>query len=155
MRVENVKTLPKAINVPVALTGKITTWANCDILEKEVNLYNLALKCVAEYIEDSNLDISLFYTLNVFFTNDGSISFVEDSATNCGHQFHVVIYRMQPLRKLNSSTKMLFIFIEELVHYFLRISDETIVKHRVAEIMRYVAPSFNLTQTRGWGLNWI
>ena len=48
---------------------------------------------------------------------------------------------------------MLFVFIEELAHYFLRISDETIIKYRVADILRYILPNFTDDEMKKWGLN--
>lgn len=153
MKLENNKPFPKHIIIPPILLGKITTLSNCELTEEEVGIYNLALDCMAKYILKSKIDLSSFFTLNVIFTENGSINFYEESTINCGLQLHMAIYRIDPLRKLRSKTIMLFIFIEELAHYFLRISDETIIKYRIAEIMRYAVPSFTLNLMKGLGLN--
>ena len=39
------------------------------------------------------------------------------------------------------------------MHYFWRISDEKIVKYKVAEIMKYVIANFELDDLKGYGLN--
>ena len=119
-----------------------------------VELFNAALKAMSEYVRDNAIDLSDYFTLNVFFTDDGTIAFTENSDTNCGSQFHLALYRMGKLRTLpDKYTKMLFVYIEELAHYFLRISDETIIKYRVADILRYVLPNFTDEEMKSWGLN--
>ena len=47
----------------------------------------------------------------------------------------------------------MFVYIEELTHYFWRISDETIVKHKVIKIMQSLIPDFSVDSVKGWGLD--
>lgn len=109
---------------------------------------------MSEYVSNNSIDLSNYFTLNVFFTEDGTISFSEESSANCGSQFHLALYRMEKLRSLPEKyKKMLFVFIEELAHYFLSISDETIIKYRVADILRYILPNFTDEEMKKWGLN--
>ena len=44
---------------------------------------------------------------------------------------------------------MMFVFVEELSHYFLRIYDETLIKHKVSEMIQYVIPEFDLNDMKG------
>ena len=60
---------------------------------------------------------------------------------------------MEKLRQLNSVKKMAFVFIEELAHYFLRITDETLIKYKVTEIINYFWSDFTIEEAKGWGLN--
>ena len=108
---------------------------------------------MSEYIRDNNIDLSDYSSFNVFFTYNGTLTLFEESQTNCGSQFHVAIYRMEKLRQLNSVKKMAFVFIEELAHYFLRITDETLIKYKVTEIINYFWSDFTIEEAKGWGLN--
>lgn len=154
MTLQNVKGFIKPIVIPHSFLGKVKVFTNCDVTEDEIVLFNAALKAMSEYVRDNAIDLSDYFTLNVFFTDDGTIAFTENSDTNCGSQFHLALYRMGKLRTLpDKYTKMLFVYIEELAHYFLRISDETIIKYRVADILRYVLPNFTDKEMKSWGLN--
>lgn len=146
-------TTPKPFKIPENLQGKITLLANCDLTADEIDLFNSGLSAISCYIIDQHIDLSDYSSCNVFFTYDGSFTVEEEKTTNCGAQFHIAPYRMEPLRYLNSVKIMLFVFVEELAHYFLRISDETIIKYKVAEILRYVLPSFTIEEVKGYGLN--
>ncbi len=153
MTLQNQKLFSKSIIVPASLSGKINTFANCDVSEREIDIYNLALQCIDKQLVSENMDLSSFFVINVFFTCDGSIAFFEENPQNCGSQFHVALYRLQNLRKINNERITLFIYLEELVHYFWRISDETVVKYKVAEIMKYAVPEFNLEDLKEYKLN--
>lgn len=144
--------MPKPI-VPALLKGKINFFANCDVNPSEIALFNQALQCVAKHLDHDNIDLTDYFVLNVFFTADGSISFHENNEKNNGSQIYMAIYRMNKLRKINSDLFMLFVFIEELTHYYWRIYDETVVKYKVAEIINYIVPNLTIEQVKGWGLN--
>lgn len=49
----------------------------------------------------------------------------------------------------------MFVYIEELTHYFWRIYDETIVKYKVVEILNDVVPNLSIEDLKGCGLNGI
>jgi len=154
MILQNVKPFVKPIKTPDIFVGKVTVLANCSITEDEIDLFNASLKAMANYVINNSIDLSDYFTLNVFFTYDGTITFSEETNTNCGSQFHVAMYRMEKIRSLpDKYKKMLFFFIEELAHYFLRISNETIIKYKVSEILRYILPSFTDEEMKTWGLN--
>ena len=89
----------------------------------------------------------------MLFTEDGSISFHEDDDRNNGSQIYMAIYRMKKLRKINANVFMLFVFIEELAHYYWRMYDETEIKYKVVEIINYIVPSLKIDDVKGWGLN--
>ena len=152
MTLKDSKDFPIPIVKPKLLENKVTVLTNCDITEEEVNHFNLALKCVAERLRYDNIDLSTYYTLNVFFTYDGTVSFFEKKEGNCGSQFHIALYRMEPLRRYNSKILMLFIFLEEMVHYFWRIFDETDVKYKIEEIIKDIIPEFTLEDMKEFKL---
>lgn len=135
------------------LKGKIKIFANCDVKKSEILLFNQALQCVAKHLEHDCIDLSDYFVLNVFFTEDGTISFHENDDKNNGSQIYMAIYRMNKLRKINVNVFMLFVFIEELAHYYWRMYDETEIKYKVVEIINYIVPNLTIEQVKGWGLN--
>lgn len=56
---------------------------------------------------------------------------------------------MKKLRESNHEIIILFVYIEELLHYFLRIYDETLIKHKVGEVIRYMIPDFDENDMKG------
>lgn len=143
---------PKPV-IPYNLKGKISIFANCTVKPNEILLFNQALQCVSKHLEHDAIDLSDYFKLNVFFTDNGTISFYESDDRNNGAQIYMAIYRMKKLRKINADVFMLFVFIEELAHYFWRIYDETQIKYKVVEIINYVVPNLTIEQVKGWGLN--
>lgn len=153
MQLQNAKSFPKPIKYFNNFKEKVKIFTNCDLTEDEIDLFNAALKAVSEYVHDNNIDLTDYFVLNVFFTYDGTISFTENDTKTCGSQFHVALYRMEKLRALHSYYMMIFTFIEELAHYFLREYNETVIKYKVEEIMRYIYPDFKLEGLARFKLN--
>lgn len=153
MILKDAKQLPKEIKIPKGIAEKVNILSNCEITEDEVTLFNAAIKAILEYVSNNNIDLSDYFKLNIFFTYSGELTFLADDDKQCGSQFHLAIYRMEKLRRLKSHRLMLFVFIEELAHYFLRIYDETVMKYKVEEIMKYISPDFTLDELKGFGLN--
>lgn len=153
MILDSQKRLPLKPTTPNILKTKIHYFTNCNMTTKEIILFNQALQCVAKQLIMDGIDLSDYYVLNVFFTEDGSISFRENNDATNGSQLYMAIYRMNKLRKFNSSILMLFVFIEELTHYFWRIYDETDVKYKIVEIINHIVPDLTIDIVKGWGLN--
>ena len=153
MTLDNQKPLPRKLTIPVILKEKLTAYCNCTITKEELKLFEIALVCVEKQLILDNINLTDFYKLNVFFTEKGSISFHENDERNNGSQIYMAIYRMMKLRKLNSSVFTLFVFIEELAHYFWREYDETAVKYKVVEIINHSVPNLTIEDVKGWGLN--
>lgn len=153
MILEGQKILTPRPKVPTILKGKINFFTNCEVKSNEIVLFNQALQCVAKHLEHDRIDLSDYFVLNVFFTEDGTISFHENDDRNNGSQIYMAIYRMKKLRKINANVFMLFVFIEELAHYFWRIYDETAIKYKIVEIINYIVPNLTIDDVKGWGLN--
>ena len=134
---------PKPIIVPENLKSKLVVKTNCEISEHEVTLFNISIKATAKYIEDHHIDLSNYLTLNVYFTYNNQISISQEKESILGCQFCVATYQMEGLRKKPDGV-ILFVFIEELAHHFLRIIDERIIKQKVEEIYKYIVPDFTL-----------
>lgn len=148
MKLVDAKAFPKPIKIPPIATNKVTVLTNCILTEDEVTMFNASIKAVCEYIQNHNICLDEHFAFNVVFTNDGSFTFKQSSANTLGHQFQLAVYNMDKIRSFNSSQMTLFVFLEELCHYFFRISDEKVVKYRVEEIFKIFSPSFDLDDFR-------
>ena len=148
MYLVNAKTFPKQIEIPNIVSNKITVLTNCTITEDEVIMFNASLKAVCEYIQKNNILLEDYFAFNVVFTEDGSFSFEERQNATLGNQFQLAVYNMAKLRNLKDNEMMLFVFLEELCHYFFRIKDEKNVKYRVEEIFKIFYPTFDLQELR-------
>ena len=155
MHLDNQIPLMKRPIIPKILKGKITVVSNCKLKESEIHLFNLSLQCVANHLEKDNIDLQSYYSLNIIFTESGEFSFHESNDCNNGLQFYSAIYRMKKLRKIGVNIFTMFVYVEELTHYFWRIYDETIVKYKVVEILNDVAPNLSIEDLKGCGLNGI
>lgn len=148
MNLVGAKSFPKQINIPTIAINKVTVLTNCILTETEVTLFNASIKAVCEYIQNENISLDDYFSFNVVFTTDGSFAIQESSNNSLGRQFQLAIYDMEKLRNLKDSEMMLFVFLEELCHYFFRISDERAVKYRVEEIFKIFHPTFDLSDFR-------
>lgn len=157
MHLDNQVPLLRRPRIPKIFKDKklITVISNCKLQEQDIYLFELSLQCVANHLEKDNIDLSDFYGLNIIFTDMGSMSFHENDEGNNGSQVYFAIYRMKKLRKINSNVFTMFVFIEELTHYFWRIYDETKVKYKVVEILNDVVPNLTIDDLKGCGLNGI
>lgn len=148
MILNNAKNFLLPIYIPNSMRNKISATTNCDLTKDEIVMFNTAIKALSEYIDSKHIDLTDCYILNVFFTYDGSISLSEEDDSVCGFQCQFALYRMKKVRSFNDNQMTLFIFLEELCHYFFRIYDEKIVKYKVEEIYKSIYPSFNLDEFR-------
>ena len=150
MTLQDAKIIPKLIQIPDNFQNRITILTNCELTTSEVDIFNLSLKVVSEYIEKHDVDITGSEKFNIVFTNDGSFSFFERDGNVFGAQLQLAIYNMSKIRSHNYHyIMMFFVFIEELAHYFLRIYDETLIKRKVSEMIQYVIPEFDLNNMKG------
>jgi len=99
------------------------------------------------------IDLSTLYTLNVFFIEEEITFSYEGNTGTCGNQFHLATYRMNKIRGYKSDVFTAIIFAEELVHYYWRIFDETIVKYKVVEILNDMYPKLTIEMLKNLGMN--
>lgn len=155
MHLDNQIPLIKRPIIPKILKDKINVVANCKLQEQKIHLFNMSLQCVANHLVNDNINLETYFSLNIIFTEMGVFSFHENNECNNGSQFYSAIYRMGKLRKINNNVFTMFVYIEELTHYFWRIYDETIVKYKVVEILNDVVPNLSIEDLKGCGLNGI
>ena len=143
------KTFSKQINIPDIAKNKVTVLTNCVLTDDEIILFNASIKAVCEYIQNNNIYLDDYFSFNIIFTSNGSFAFEENNDKTLGYQFQLAIYNMDKIRKFKDNEMMLFVFLEELCHYFFRISDEKDVKYRAEEIFKIFHPTFNLDEFTG------
>lgn len=148
MQLVDAKSFPKRINIPTVAINKVTVLTNCLLTKDEVTMFNSSIKAVCEYIQNANISLDDYFAFNVIFTEDGLFAFKNDICNSLGQQFQLAIYDMNKLRNLKDNEMMLFVFLEELCHYFFRISDEKAVKYKVEEIFKIFHPTFELNGLR-------
>lgn len=156
MILRNATRFPIKMIKPDSLSNIITLVTNCELDTREALVFVESMRIISIQIMKDNIDLSKFHVFNIFFTLTGEITIYEESETNRGSQFHVAVYRMKQIRELHSEYAMMFIFLEEMVHYFWQSSDEAFVKNKVVEIMKIIIPNFSLNyMTERWSLNGI
>lgn len=154
MTLDSCKDFPKEIEVPDLLKDKLQLMTNCELSEREICMFNVSLFYIEKQMQIDNIDLNDFYRINVIFTEDGSFSFHEDSESVGGMQLHLAIYRMNIIRDRHTDWLTMFIYVEELTHYFWRIYDENEVKYKVTEILRNIFPKLTVEKMKEVGIEW-
>ena len=153
MYVKNVKQFPIQIIKPQSLQMKLNEFATCELTENEVEVFNRVLKCIDNHLIIDKIDLSTLYTLNIFFIEEEITFSFENNTKTLGNQFHLATYRMSKIRNYNSDVISAIIYTEELVHYYWRIFDETIVKNKVVEILNDIYPELTIDFLKKLGMN--
>lgn len=154
MTLDNCKDFPKEIEVPDLLKDKLQLMTNCELSDREICMFNVSLFYIEKQMRIDNIDLNDFYRINVIFTEDGSFSFHEDSESVGGMQLYLAIYRMNIIRDRHTDWFTMFMYVEELTHYFWRIYDENEVKYKVTEILRNIFPKLTVEKMKEVGLKW-
>lgn len=153
MKLKNQKNI-NGIIIPHYLKGKISITSNCELYEEEIKLFNFALQLINERVVMSpEIDPYEFSAVNVIFTENGELTLLkDDDKVYIGIQFYSVVYVLKYLRELENQRFILFTFLEELVHHYWRVTDETEVKYLVLEIMQQYDKNITIEMIKGWKL---
>lgn len=152
MHVLNNKPFTVEVIKPKSLQGKLKVFSTCALTDIEIELFNKVLKCVDNHLVIDKVDLSMLYTLNVFFIEEEITFSYEGNTGTCGNQFHLATYRMNKIRSYKSEVFTAVIFAEELTHYYWRILDEKIVKYKVVEILKDMYPQLTVEKLKAYGL---
>ena len=145
---------PSKIIVPDIFKNKLGACSNCVLMDKEILIFNKALYAVSQQLLQENVEPSTIEKFTTFFTLKGELNLFEQINNTFGVRFNSAVYMMENIRKTNSDVFMLFTFVEEMAHYYWHISNETLVKYKVEEIIQQVHPEFTLDYMRErWNLN--
>lgn len=143
----------KAPEIPEQLKGKLTMVANHPLTDSDVKVFGYALQAIALMLQLDNIPTESLTTVNVVFTKDGSFSMIEESPTTGGLHICLAIYPLERLNTRCGERFKLVAFIEELVHHYWRIEDETVVKYKVVQVAQLVDPSITIEELKGWDIN--
>lgn len=121
--------------------------------DSEVRIFGIGLLAIAEKLDEEHISNQQLTNVNAIFTKDGSFSMEEEVKTTLGLHFSLAIYALESLRKINNEYLLLVTFVEELVHHYWRIEDETMVKYKVLEIVQKIDPKIDIDMLKGWGVN--
>lgn len=139
--------------IPDMLKGKLTFVANHGLNAKEVQIFGMALQAIVLQLEEDKITKEKLNNVNAIFTKDGSFAMYEENSNTFGLHFSLAVYAIENLRKLNNERFLLVAFIEELVHHYWRIEDETKVKYKVIEIAQKIDNNITIEMLKGWGVN--
>lgn len=90
----------------------------------------------------------------LFFLGSDELIIDEEDEKCCASTFSLIIYHMNRLRKTNNFLIITYAYIEEIVHHFWNIHDETEVKYKGLEIMKYLNPNVTIDTLKRWNINW-
>lgn len=139
-------------NYDEPLKGKIAIYTNCLFDMRMYNEYLLATRVVSKgLIKDGK--VNDLKRVNVIFTSEGEFTCLEPDKDCLGYHCNLIIYAMDRIKKFESKEMRVFIFLEELVHHFWGIENETEVKLKNVELMKTIFPDFSLDIVKGWGVN--
>lgn len=122
--------------------------------EQTANLFTKGLEVLSKVLYEKEIDPNNFLSVNLIFTKDGSFSIKENMSIAYGRCFQLIIYAIEKIEQCNDKMK-LFIFIEELVHYYFQEKDETKTKILTFMIVKKVFPDFTFEEVVSWNVNWI
>lgn len=154
MQLDNQRIFSKKIKVPELLKDKLQLMTNCDLSVHEIDLFNVSLSCIEKQIQIDNINLNDFCKINVVFTKDGSFSFHENHEFRSGMQLYLATYRMNKIREQNADWYTLFVYVEELTHYFWRIYNEDEVKYKVVEILHDIFPKLTVEKMKENNIKW-
>lgn len=140
-------------NFPDILVGKLTVAANYALNNNDVQIFALALNAISMQLEKDKIRKEDLTTVNALFTKNGSFSMYEESHSTLGLHFSLAIYPLETLHNMHNDRLVLFAFVEELVHHYWNIEDETTVKYKVLEIVNLIDTGITIDMLKGWGVN--
>lgn len=131
-------------NAPELIVNKLNVVGNVELSQDEIKCFNHALVLLSIQLQKENINISNLHSVNILFLSDGNFSIQNTRNGFAGCTTSVIIYVMNVIRSWNDANKVIAVFLEELAHHFWNIEDESIVKHKVLEIMRNININLNM-----------
>lgn len=138
--------------VPDFLKDKIQMVSNCEIDQKIILYFTSGLFLISDELEEDGYSKDNLSSVVIIFSKDGNCSLIQDDPDTMGCHCSIIIYNISKMYKNINLT--LFTFVEELVHHFWRISNETDAKMKTLKILQRADPSFTIDIIKGWGVNW-
>lgn len=139
---------------PEIFEDKIQLISTCEMTTDELTAFALVLKYAAVVMEKDGITKEKLKRVSVVFLGSDEL-IIDQEDNNCGAcTFSLIIYHMNRLRKADDFLLITYAYIEEIVHHFWNIQDETEVKYKGLEIMQHLNPTFTIDTLKRWNVNW-
>lgn len=139
---------------PDIFEDKIELISTCEMSIDELKAFALVLKYAAVVMEKDGITKESIKKASVVFLDSDELIIDEEDEKCCASTFSLIIYHMNRLRKANNFLIITYAYIEEIVHHFWNIHDETEVKYKGLEIMKYLNPNVTIDTLKRWNINW-
>ena len=125
---------------PRFFSDKLQVSSTCELDSQIVKAFNGVLLMLVDPMKEEGMNSPDFQALVYFIdADDFSIQLIEESTQ--GLYFPVVVYPVNRWRKINLSEHSIMVaMLEELVHCFFRIRDESLVKQKMLEVVQRYYP---------------
>lgn len=128
--------------------------ATYELPNEMADLFSKGLEALSKFLYENNINPSNFFPINLIFTKDGNLSLTEDDIGTYGRCIFFLIYSIERLINSNNQHMQLFVFIEELIHYYFQTTNETRVKLITLSVVQKVFPEVTFKEVVSWGGNW-
>lgn len=139
---------------PPYFDGCLFMNATYEMSEELANLFTKGLESLSKHLYEKNIDPTKLFPVSLIFTKDGSFSVTENEATTYGRCMSFLVYSMERIITSNNQHMQLFVFIEELVHYYFQETNETKVKLTTFSVVQKIFPEITFEEVTSWGVNW-
>ena len=139
---------------PDIFEDKIELISTCEMSIDELKAFALVLKYAAVVMKKDGITKESIKKASVVFLGGDELIIDEEDEQCCASTFSLIIYHMNRLRKANNFLIITYAYIEEIVHHFWNIHDETEVKYKGLEIMKYLNPNVTIDTLKRWNINW-
>ena len=143
----------KTVVIPEIFIWKIELRFMCSLSDKELSVFGLCLQLCEKILIKDGIQNSDLSKATIIFADSGELVLREDDYTYGSH-FSLIIYNMNKIRIFDNMMKTALLFVEELVHHYWRIEDETLVKYKDIEILKLANSSYSIELLKEWKVNW-
>ena len=140
---------------PSYFDGCLFMNATYEMPEELANLFTKGLEILSRHLYEKNIKPSNLFPISLIFTKDGSFSITENDTSTYGRCMSFIVYSMEKLINCNNTHMQLFVFIEELVHYYFQETNEIKAKMITLSIVQKVFPEITFEEVVSWEVNWI
>ena len=153
MTIENI--IPhKTVVIPEIFNNKIQILYRCELSRDELAIFGYCLQICAKVLVEDGFTNNNLTKVTIVFIDDGQLLLNDNEMSTYGCHFSLIVYHMNKIRKLNNMMKTALLYVEELVHHYWRIEDETLVKYKDVEILKLANSNYSIELLKEWGVNW-
>lgn len=140
--------------IPLYFNGCLFMNANYEIPEEMAKLFTKGLEALSKHLYEKNINPTKLFPVSLVFTKDGSFSVTENETNTYGRCMSFLVYSMERMIASNNQHMQLFVFIEELVHYYFQETNEIKVKLTTFSVVQKIFPEITFEEVRSWRVNW-